>query len=118
MKRLLIPFSFVLLCAGPLVAQTAAAVPQDSTHVSLDCLLGTKAEEWSALGLSAEQQAQVQAIQTGCETDCVAFKESGNSDPAMSHAIVVKHQERIGKILSKEQYDQWIAMCRTRPRKS
>ena len=118
MNHLLLPLTVALFCAGPLAAQTPPTIPSDTAHVSMECLLGTKPLEWAALGLSFEQQAQVQAIQTNCETDCVAFKETGSSDPAMSHAILVRHQERIGKILSKEQYDQWIAMCQTRPRKT
>ncbi len=118
MKHLLLPLSLALLCAGPLAAQTPYTITSDTAHVSLECLLGTKPMEWAALGLSTEQQAQVQAIQTVCETDCVAFKQAGTMDPAMSHAIVVEHHERIGKILSKEQYEQWVALCRTKPRKT
>lgn len=115
MQRLLLPLAIALFSAGPLVAQSTGRATPDTTHVSEECLLGMKAQEWGALGLTAEQITQVQAVQTDCKTDCVALKQTAATDPAMSHAALEKHQERIGRILTKEQYDKWIAWCKERP---
>ncbi len=112
MERILLPLAFALLSAGPLVAQ---ATGTDSTRVSEECLLGMKAQEWGSLGLSAAQIEQVQAIQTDCKTDCAAVKKTAADDPAMSRAALEKHQERIGSLLTKEQYDKWITWCKQRP---
>lgn len=115
MQRLLLPIAIALFSTGPLMAQPTGHATPDTTHVSEECLLGMKAQEWGALGLTAAQIEQVQAIQTDCKTDCVALKEATATDPAMSRAALEKHQERIGTILTKEQYDKWIVWCKERP---
>lgn len=114
MKRLLSPLAALLFSAGALSAQTTPMPLADSTRVSEECMLGMQEQEWSALGLSAAQIEQVQGVQTDCKTDCVAHKETGSPDPAMSRALLEKHQERIGKVLDKQQYDKWIAFCKQR----
>ncbi len=115
MERLLLPLVIALFSTGPLMAQQTGNTTHDTTHVSEECLLGMKALEWGALGLTAAQIAQVQAVQTDCKTDCVALKQKTTTAAAMSPAILEKHQERIGRILTKKQYDKWIAFCKERP---
>ncbi len=114
MQRLLLPLAIALFITGPLMAQPIGRAAPDTTHVGAECLLGMSIQEWGALGLTAAQIEQVQAIQTECKTDCVALKQNKATGPAMSRAALEKHQERIGRILTKEQYDKWIVWCKER----
>lgn len=98
----------------------AYAQPPDTQQPLLtsdECLLNTSDEAWSALGLNTEQLEQVKAIQTLCQTDCMAIQETGESDPALAQAMLEKHRENIRAVLTKEQYDKWLAWCDQRPAK-
>ena len=96
-------------------AQNTPFPVADSTLVSTDCLLGMQEQEWSAMGLTSAQIAQVQAVQTECKTACKAPEVGTTAGPAMSRTLLEKHQERIGQLISKEQYDKWIVYCKQRP---
>lgn len=113
MQRILHTIAVTLLCASSLIAQVTP--PPQPALVHDDCVLATTAEDWTAMGLTTAQVEEVQAVQTECKTACVALKETGREDPAMSQAMLEKHRERIRTVLTKEQYDKWVAWCSTRP---
>ncbi len=108
MKHLLLTFTSILLITVACSAQT----PGIPSHNSIDdCILSTEEQAWTALGISSEQLEQVRSIQTMCETDCRALKETGGTDPAMAQAMLEKHRESLRETLSKEQYASWLEWC-------
>jgi hypothetical protein len=96
-------------------AQTPQPARADTAAVHDQCLLTTTTEEWTALGLSAEQVKEVQAVQTSCKTDCMAVSDGKVSPQALSPAIVEKHRERIRELIGEERYAKWLDLCRKRP---
>jgi len=114
MKRILISVAVVLMSTASVTAQIEPKAPQP-VLVADECVLSTTAEDWTAIGLTAAQVADVQAIQTQCKTDCIALKETGGSDPAMGKGMLEKHRSHIQAVLTAEQYEKWLVWCSTRP---
>jgi hypothetical protein len=104
-----------MLCVTTASAQTPPSARTDTAAVHDQCLLTTTLEEWTALGLSAEQVKEAQAIQTSCKTDCLAVSGGNSSPQALSPVIVEKHRERIRELLGEERYAKWLDLCRKRP---
>ena len=99
------------LVAGLTAARAQAPATQPADTLDSECLMNTDEQAWSALGLTAEQVRQVRGIQTECKTDCVAMNKEAAREGAMSPAILAKHQERIQKVLTPEQYAKWLVWC-------
>src|SRR6187401_1203281 len=104
--------TFTLLLTSLLLVATASAqTPQpartDTSAVIDQCLLTTTPEEWTALGLSAEEVKEVKAVQTDCKTDCMAAHDGAGSTQALSPAIVAKHRDRIRALLGDARYTKW-----------
>lgn len=115
MNKLIMILALVLTSASSAYAQPPDT--QQPLVTADECMLNTTDETWTAMGLTSEQLDQVKAIQTLCQTDCTAMQERGGSDPAMAQAMLEKHRENIRTVLSKDQYDNWLAWCGERPTK-
>lgn len=117
MRTLSIAFAIALVGLGNAQAQEPTkGSSMNSTHAD-HCVMATTEADWTALGLSAEQQSKVMGIQTKCKTDCAAMDASGAKEPALSQALMEKHQEQIRTALTPEQYKQWLTWCGDRSRK-
>lgn len=116
MNHFILIAALALTSVASVYAQAPSEQPQ-SIPVSNDCLLNTNDEVWISLDLSAEQLEQVKSIQTICQTDCMALQEDGDMDPELAEGLLNKHREGIRRLLTKDQYDKWIAWCAERPAK-
>ena len=99
-----------------IVALLALSANAQNTPTSIDepCLLATNKETWASLGLSAEQIAKVEGLQTTCKTACAAVSETGERDVKTAAAVMEKHEDEVRKVLTEEQYNKWQTWCSER----
>lgn len=85
---------------------TTPAAQKPAQHTSKNCLSATDADRKS-LGLNADQQTKVPAIQAECKKECAA-KKDGDASTAM---IADKHEMRIKEVLTPAQHEAWMNWC-------
>ena len=117
MKKICSTIVIAFISAASATAQTTPAAPNNKVSVNDECLLATDAVEWTAIGLTSDQVKRVQGIQTDCKTDCAVISETGVKDATTSRSALEKHEARIRKVLSLDQYNKWIEWCSQRPMK-
>lgn len=95
-----------VLCNGFAMAQSQTP----SSEVLQSCLLGTRADTWASLKLTPDQLRRVQAVQEACKEECdvAGAKKDPNSISTADGSTIMSE---LDNILSKEQYDQWVAYC-------
>ena len=112
------PIAFVaaiFIGVATLLAQEQKSTPGT---VDTECLLITSEQDWTAIGLNAQQVQEVRAVQTDCKTDCLVNKESAPQDPQLGQAILGKHKERVRRIVGEELYAKWLKWCSEREGKT
>jgi len=90
-------------------AQQPAQEP--SSAVLQSCLLGTGPDQWAKLKLSGDQMRRMKHIQEACQVECdgAGVVVVPNPIAAADGDLIM---EDVRKVLSTEQYTNWVAYCR------
>ena len=98
------------LCLGMMTAQAQSEKMQDANS-SKNCLTSTTDKDWSSLGLSKEQTAQVKQVQSDwlAENAKVADAKAGT----MASPMMNSYEGKVQAVLSPEQYENWVKWCST-----
>lgn len=105
--------TFTVLAVALLAAHLGMAQAHDpgpSIEVQQSCLLGTPMETWTALKLSTDQRRRMQLVQEACKAECVVGGVQADPNP-ISHTDGTSIMGEVTNILSKEQYQAWLAYC-------
>ncbi len=113
-RGMLKPLSIVLLLglAGTATGQTPPTPPTDA--VLQKCLLVTFDDTWTRLHLSTDQLKRMLLVQQACREECEAARVRKVDNP-ISNAGGSTVLSEVRNILTKEQYDDWVAQCGAAP---
>ena len=99
------------LCLGMMSAQAQSDKVQDATSPR-NCLTSTTDKDWSSLGLSTEQSAQVKDLQDEWRkaesAKSVDAKTGTKTSPMMD-----SYEAKVKEVLTPEQYENWVKWCST-----
>ena len=99
------------LCLGIMSASAQSDKVQDA-GASKDCLSSTTDKDWSSLGLTKDQTAQVKAVQADWrkeEGSKTMDSKTGTKESPMANS----YEAKVQSVLSPEQYENWLKWCST-----
>lgn len=139
MKNLFLPAALVLMSTAaiaqstpyPVKTTTPAPIGTATAGTIDDCVSRTTPENWTSLGLSAEQLSKVREIQASHRKECAAHDETKahetkanetkmteNQTADAKAKMMDKHEGKIKEVLTAEQYGKWLTWCAEQPAKS
>jgi len=98
----------LLLSGSGLLAQTPGTEP--SSEVLQSCLLGTPPTFWTKLKLTPDQLERMRRIQEACEEECDGAGVPVVPNP-ISNADGETVMSEVRHVLTREQYNAWVAYC-------
>lgn len=108
---------FLLIVLLVLAGRDASAqqpVPEPSSLELQSCLMGTPISTWQRLQLTTDQMERMRRVQEACKEEC-DLPDVKKVDNPISNADGTMVMSEVKYILSKEQYQAWVAYCTASP---
>ena len=103
----------IIMMASCMVAHAQQEGTKPTAAVLQTCLLRTSDLTWAELKLTPDQLRRMGYIQEACQQECDAAGRVKSED-SISNADGEVVMEEVRSVLSREQYEAWVAHCQER----